>query len=312
MTMNTLILSEPLFPASPEETPEEILWLADFNSPNTRETYARTIQEFNQAMGIQTQEQFRNVSSAHIIVYKRWLEQEGKSARTINNHLAALSSLFKHLQDKQLVTLNPVQGIKRKRVDQSKTVSTSLAPSQVQEILKQPDTTTLKGIRDYAILMTLFYTGCRASELCNLKVKNYHLDRGFHILNFTIKGGEVNKVAIHASLNAAITRYLNATGHQDNKELPLFLSFGQGRNTTPTQKPLNRRMIWYLIKRYSHSINSAHPHMARATFTTTALDNNCPIEQVQKTVRHKNIATTQMYDHRKHRHEDSASLTIRY
>lgn len=304
-------------PASIKEAPQEMLWLADFNSLNTRKSYAAAVMEFTQALNIQNAEQLHAVRPSEVIAYKRWLEGEGNSPRTINQRLAALSSLFDYLQEQQIIKVNPARGVKRLRINRSKTVSDSLTTAQARQILKQPDQKTIKGTRDYAILLTLFYTGCRATEVCSLLVKDYRMDRGFSILDFTLKGGERNKVSINAILTAALEQYLEQGGHKVEKNAPLFLSFGRGKigkeTREPLRKPLNRIYIYQIIKDYAKGIvDHIYPHMARATFTTTALENECPIEQVQKTVGHKNITTTQMYDHRRHKHEDSASLVVRY
>lgn len=79
-------------------------------------------------------------------------------------------------------------------------------------------------------------------------------------------------------------------------------------------RKMSRRIIDYLFQKYAKIavIDGITPHSARATFITQAMENNCPIEAVQKTVGHAQIKTTQMYDKRVAKYRESASFAVRY
>lgn len=296
------------------EIPEELLWRANFNSDNSIETYDTAIKSFLTFLGISSPEELRRVDHGHVIAFKNFLQSKGHSPRTINNRLSAISSLFKHLIDKQVVKVNVAEGVKRMPVNAERVEAKALSTDQVRELLNTPDLKKLIGIRDRAILSVLFFTGCRLSEVCTLKVKDFYEEQGFWVLDFWIKGGKRNRLAINQELQIDLNRYLDRAGHWIDKNNYLFLPLRNAPNTDKIDRRLSRRNVGYLFNKYAKKagIEGITPHSARATFITQALENNCPIEAVQKSVGHSQIKTTQMYDKRAVKYRESASFAVRY
>ncbi len=178
-------------------------------------------------------------------------------------------------------------------------------------MLDAPDIRTLKGLRDRAILYTLFYTGCRIADVCKLKMKDLHEDAGYSVLDFIVKGGKRNRVAINQELQIVLSEYLDRVGHELEKSEPLFLAV-QRMNL---KKHMSNKAIDNIFRHYAIKARlpqGVTPHTARATFITQALERKCPIEAVQRSVGHAKIVTTQMYDKRIQRHRESASLVLQY
>ncbi|MBU1342611.1 MAG: tyrosine-type recombinase/integrase [Proteobacteria bacterium] len=294
--------------------PEELLWKANFNSNNSIETYDKAIHSFLSFIGISSPEELREINHGHVIAFKKYLQDQGNSPRTINNRLSAISSLFNHLIDKQVVKINVAQGIRRMRVNSDRVEAKVWAPEEVRKMLDAPDPFNLQGLRDKAILSTLFFTGCRVSEVCTLKVKDFYQEQGFYVLDFWVKGGKRNRLAIHNELQIALREYLRMAGHENEKDSFLFLPVKHAPGTSDKNRKLSRKTIDYLFKEYAKLavLDGVTPHSARATFITQALENNCPIEAVQKTVGHSQIKTTQMYDKRVAKYRESASFAMRY
>ena len=294
--------------------PEELLWKANFNSNNSVDTYDKAIKIFLDFLGISSPEELRVITHGHVIAFKKFLQDQGKSARTINNRLSAISSLFNHLIDQQVVKINVAQGVKRMPVNSSRVEAKVLAPVEVRKLLNSPDLSKLQGLRDKAILSTLFFTGCRVSEVCSLKVKDFYEEQGFYVLDFWVKGGKRNRMAINQELQIALSQYLTKAGHGSDQASFLFLPVKSGYKASDLKRNLNRRTIDHLFNKYADIVGIAGitPHSARATFITQALENNCPIEAVQKTVGHAQIKTTQMYDKRTAKYRESASFAVRY
>lgn len=291
--------------------PEEAVWLANFVSPRTRRTYEAAVQSFIAFHGLRSSDELRDIGQSHLIAWREHLIRSGASPRTVRNRLAAVSSLFRHLCEKQIATRNPVAGVRRPRVNASRVEAAVLAPEQVRRLLHAPSENTLKGVRDRAILHVLFYTGCRVSEVTALKIEDFFEDAGYWVLDFAVKGGQRNRLAIHHELQLALRAYLAQSGHGAERESPLFLAVQR----TERRKPLTSRQISKLFHRYAREANmplGITPHSARATFITEALDRKCPIEAVQASVGHRHIATTQMYDKRKLHYRESASFAVRY
>lgn len=295
-----------------KEIPEELLWKANFNSNNSIETYDKAIHSFLSFIGISSPEELREINHGHVIAFKKFLQDQGNSPRTINNRLSAISSLFNHLIDKQVVKINVAQGVRRMRINSDRVEAKVLTPEEVRKMLDAPDPFKLQGIRDKAVLSTLFFTGCRVSEICTLKVKDFYQEQGFYVLDFWVKGGKRNRLAIHHELQIALREYLRMAGHENDKESFLFLPVKHAPGKSDKTRKMSRKTVDHLFQKYARLavLNGVTPHSARATFITQALENNCPIEAVQKTVGHSQIKTTQMYDKRvaKYRERDRKSV----
>jgi site-specific recombinase XerD len=304
-------LAVPIQPDRLAALPEEAVWLANFVSPRTKRTYRAAVQSFISFHDLRSSDELRVVGQSHLIAWREHLIQSGASPRTVQNRLAAVSSLFKHLCERQVATRNPVTGVRRPRVNASRVDAAVLAPEQVRRLLIAPAPETLKGARDRAILHVLFYTGCRVSEVTHLKVKDFFEDAGYWVLDFVVKGGQRNRLAIHHELHLALRAYLAQSGHGAERDSPLFLAVQRSE----LRKALTSRQVSKLFHRYAKEANlpvGVTPHSARATFITEALDRKCPIEAVQASVGHRHIATTKMYDKRKLHYRESASFAVRY
>jgi integrase/recombinase XerD len=291
--------------------PEEAVWLANFVSPRTKRTYQAAVQGFIAFHGLQNSDELREVGQSHLIAWREHLIQSGASPRTVQNRLAAVSSLFQHLCEKQVATRNPVAGVRRPRVNASQVDAVVITPEQVRRLLHAPSADALKGVRDRAILHVLFYTGCRVSEVTHLKVRDFFEDAGYWVLDFVVKGGPRNRLAIHHELQLALRAYLAQSGHGAERESPLFLAVQRSER----RKPLTSRQVSKLFHRYAREVGlpiGVTPHSARATFITEALDRKCPIEAVQARIGHRPIATMQRYDPRTLHDRERASFAVRY
>lgn len=293
------------------QVPEESVWLANFVSKQTKATYKNAVKDFIGFHGIKSAEDLRGMRQAHMIAWRDRLIELGHSERTITNRLSAVSSLFDHLCEKQLVPTNPVNGIKRPKVDQTRVKSPLLTKQQVRRLLDAPDPNTLKGARDLAILSVLAYAGCRISEVCSLRIKDYYEDGGYKMLSFRIKGGKRHPIGINRELEVALDYYLRMIDHSGDLDAPMFMAVQR----MSQKKPLTRLAVDNLFKGYVARAalpRGTVPHSLRVTFITTALDNNAQIEKVQETVGHASIGTTRMYDKRTFKHRDSASHQVHY
>lgn len=178
-------------------------------------------------------------------------------------------------------------------------------------MLDAPDLEKLIGLRDNAILHILFYTGCRRAEICHLKVKDFYEDGSYFVLNFLVKGGKRNLVAIYQEIVIALKQYLEKSGHGDQGETPLFLPMLHPEPVRHlTVRQLNN--IFNKDSLQTKLPDRITPHSARATFTTEALERGIPVEAVQRTVCHSNISTTKMYDKRVLKHRENASFAVQF
>src|SRR5467141_1350193 len=157
------------------DVPPEIEWFANIRNRSTRRAYENAIRDFMRFTGIARPEEFRTVTRAHVIAWRDELggREDIQSGATVRHRLAALSSLFEYLCEKNAVTHNPVKGVKRPRADSGEGTTPTIGDHQARQLLAAPATETVKAIRDRAILSTLLYHALRREELCKLKVADF-------------------------------------------------------------------------------------------------------------------------------------------
>jgi len=292
---------------------EASVWLANFTSKATRRSYAVAVSQFANFHDVANVEDLAGLTRAHVIAWREALIQSGMSPRTVANRLAALSSLYNHLCETQHVPVNPTEGVKRPKVRAGRVEAAALSAAEVRRLLQTPDTQTVKGLRDKALLHVFFYTGCRVSEPCGLKVKHYAWDQGYRVLNFIIKGGKANRVAIHPNCTAALDAYLAASRHGDAPDAWLFRQVKHQEKRAGA--PMHRATFDQVFRKYANLAAlppGTTPHSARATFITEALEKEHPAEAVQNTVGHAHISTTLAYDKRENHPRKSASFVVGY
>ena len=159
-------------------------------------------------------------------------------------------------------------------------------------LLDQPFPQTPSGLRDRAILETLYGCGLRASELCGLDLRSVVLDEA--LLRVHGKGGKERVVPVMGTAAAALSAYLE----QGRGELvgcrstqAVFLNVRGGR--------LSRQSVHAIVERYGRvaGIEGLHPHTLRHSYATHLLEGGADLRAVQELLGHANIATTQLYTH---------------
>lgn len=166
-----------------------------------------------------------------------------------------------------------------------------LNQEEIERLLAQPDLETDLGVRDRAMLETLYATGLRVSELVNLKIADIDLESGF--LNCFGKGSKQRRVplgrsAIHFLRLHFPARMRLLNGKQSER---LFID--------PYGKEISRQKFWKLIKLYGSAarIDYITPHLLRHSFATVLLANGADLRSVQLMLGHSDISTTQIYTH---------------
>lgn len=297
------------------EVPPALTWFANIDNPQTRRAYQNDLTEFMAFAGIDRPEQFRIVTRAHLLAWRRDLEQRALSGATIRRKLAALSSLFDYLCEANAVTGNPVQGVKRPKMDSTEGKTPAIGDHQARSLLEAPEAGTLKGQRDRAILSTLLYHGLRRAELCALTVGDVQQRRGVAHLRVHGKGGKLRYVPLHPGSAELIETYLQAAGHGGDVQGALFRPLRNNRHGD-ARASITPDGVYKMLAGYAASLKidvaGFGPHALRATAATNALDHNADIAKVQEWLGHANIATTRIYDRRKTRPEDSPTFKVTY
>lgn len=222
--------------------------------------------------------------------YMAWLHEQGYARTTSARRLAAVRSWFRFLCRQGVLAQNPADGIRGPR--QEKRLPHFLASAEVTKLVEAPATTPL-GVRDRAMLETLYSAGLRVSELVGLNLEELDLDGGV----ITVRGkGKKERLALLGKVaTKAIRAWLEerSTIEAGKKPSPaLFLNrFGQRLTTRSVARMLSK----YLAQAGLDSRTS--PHTLRHTFATHLLDAGADIRSVQELLGHRSLGTTQIYTH---------------
>jgi site-specific recombinase XerD len=297
------------------EVPAEVEWFANIDNPQTRRAYQSDLQDFMGFVGVRQPQDFRQVTRSHVIAWRKALEARALAGATIRRKLAALSSLFEYLCEKNAVPVNPVKGAKRPKVESQEGKTPALGDHQARTLLSTPDGDTLKGKRDRALLSVFLYHGLRRQELCSLKVCDIESRRGVQHLRVHGKGGKLRYVPLHPATAGLLDEYLQAAGHAGSAQAPIFQPVRDGRRED-AGRAITADGVYKVLRSYAATakidVLGFGPHSLRATAATNALDHEADIAKVQEWLGHANIATTRIYDRRRMRPEDSPTFKVSY
>lgn len=224
------------------------------------------------------------------------LSESGLAPASVSRCVVAVRTFFKYLQLEGIVTENPAELLAAQKMWQR--MPGILSRRQIDEFLAAPRKTDAFWQRDVAMLEVLYATGCRASEVCSLRLADLTLDQKY--LKCTGKGGKQRMVPIGGQAIAAIHRYLEELRGDLAEKMPqppaeLFLS--------RSGRALDRIQLWRLVKHYARraGINAdISPHSLRHSFATHLLAGGADLRQVQEMLGHASIQTTQIYTHVEH------------
>ncbi len=312
------------YPKSPATTPvdalaaipEEQVWLASRKSPQTRRAYRCDVDHFMRTLGIRSADELRRVDHKAVLAWEAYMREfEHVEASTVRRRLAALSSLFKHLIKHGAVDRNPVRDVERPPINRREGFTPAFSKAQARRLLDAPSADTVAGLRDRAIWSVGLQVGLRRAEIAALRVGDLHMNRGFDSLRVVRKGAKKDALAINPQAAHRIRAYLAAAGHGDDFDGPLFRPLRHNGKQRAPRRHLCPDTIDRIVKKYARRIGLTRgysAHSMRATFITTALENGCSLEDVQRAAGHVDPSTTKLYDRRGYNPEKSASFFANY
>jgi integrase/recombinase XerC len=231
------------------------------------------------------------VTSRALRGYLAWLHEQGYAKTTIARRIAAVRSLCRFLCRQGTLNSNPAAGLRSPRQD--KRLPHFLSEQNLTALLTAPSANTPQGLRDRAILESLYSAGLRVSELTGLNLPDIDLDSGLA----TVRGkGKRERLALfgpHAL--KAIKRYLEMRETLAQAALRQQAVFLNRRGTRLTSRSVGRLLEKYLALAGLDPRTS--PHSLRHSFATHMLDRGADIRSVQELLGHKSLGTTQIYTH---------------
>lgn len=257
-------------------------------SSNTIDSYRRDLTKFLACAEKDQGSDIGNINETFILNYIMILKSEGKSSATISRTISSLRSFFGYLLNNGYIRRNPANELRSlKQERQSPRV---LSDIQISAFLSAPDTSTLKGCRDSAMLELLYASGMHVSELISLTFQDIDVNAGFVMCQN--KAGK-HSVPIYPIARDAIKNYLKRRSEisDSDKSDILFLNL--------SGMPLSRQGVWKIIKKYSRICGLGQditPNIIRNTFAVQLLKNGADIKDVQNMMGHAEIASTRVYE----------------
>ncbi len=288
-----------LRPQSPTAARPSKTWLEAFVahaegechlSENTVAAYRRDLVHFFAWLGNRS---VVELSIRDLADYVAWLSSRSLAPASIARHIVSLKVFFRYLQLEGALRDNLAELLGSQKLWER--VPKVLSVEQVDRLLSSPGRTDPCWRRDRALLELLYATGCRASEISNLALRDVHLDDRYCVCHG--KGDKERLTPLGDRAVSAIRDYLEherpeLASHRPTAAEWLLLSY-RGRR-------LNRERIWELLKRYAARVGippEVSPHTLRHSFATHLLVGGADLRQVQEMLGHASIATTQIYTH---------------
>ncbi len=240
------------------------------------------------------------ITSTQIVSFLRNLTNLGLSTKSIARKMTTIRSFFRYLILEGNLEEDPTEGIEMPKLP--KPLPDIITIEQVSRIIDGVDLTFANGlgIRDRAILETLYATGARESEVINMKKQDIYEDIGF--VRIFGKGSKERLVPINRAALHWINRYLLdiRPGLVSNKVTPLIFLTNRGN-------PLSRMGLYNIVRKWSDKAGLAdvHPHTFRHAFATHLIEGGAGLRAVQEMLGHADISSTQIYTNvsRKYLHD---------
>jgi site-specific recombinase XerD len=277
----------------------EHLEIAKNKSKKTVENYHHYLQRFADFYG---EKNIGDLSLDDVHRYQlhlnRWADEQGRGlgVKTQNYHLIALRAFLKYLAREDVPTLAP-EKIDLKKIPER--IVDFLTHEEMERVFEMVDFRKKGGMRDRAMLETLYSTGLRVSELVSLNRTQVDLERR----EFTVRGKGRKPRIVFLSQRCVdwLKKYL--VERQDNWE-PLFISYGRNRTDEELGLGEKRRLTAYSVEEMVRRAaklagigKKVTPHVIRHSFATDLLHNGADIRSVQEMLGHASITTTQIYTH---------------
>jgi integrase/recombinase XerD len=259
-------------------------------SENTVAAYRRDMVHFFRWLGGKAIPQLTIQQLADFVA---WLHGLKLAPASIARHIVSLKMFFRYLQLEGVLRDNLVELLGSQKLWQR--VPQVLSPQAVSKLMESPQRCDPLWRRDRAMLELLYATGCRATELSNLKLPDMHLDEAYCRCHG--KGDKQRLVPLGRRAIEAVQSYLDderpgLAANRDPQPPWVLLSL--------RGKRLRRERIWELVKKYTARVgisDSVSPHTMRHSFATHLLAGGADLRKVQEMLGHSSIATTQIYTH---------------
>ncbi len=263
-------------------------------SKNSVESYLRDVGKLADYFKIHAIEiEIRELESAHLQTFILWINQLGLGLNTQARIVSGLRAFFKYLLIEDLIDKDPSAVLESPRLKRK--IPEVLSYEEIQSMLSTIDLSQAHGLRNRAMLETLYACGLRVSELTNLRLSNFYAKAGF--IKIIGKSNKERIVPIGETAIKHIIFYLAGVRNQQkniHKDHENFLFLNR------RGKKLSRVMIFNVVKEAAELASiqkNVSPHTFRHSFATHLVEGGANLKAVQDMLGHESIITTEIYTH---------------
>ncbi len=267
------------------------LWLEDGLAELTLAAYRRDLKAYATWLEKERGHALNSTVAGDIEAYLAWRFARRAQPRSAARYTSALKRFYRYLLRENLIAADPTLNLDSPKLPRA--LPKTLTEDDVERLLDSAGSETPLGLRDRAMLETLYATGLRVSELVGLKLTALNLNDG--VLRVTGKGNKDRLVPLGEEAVRWLQRYL-----ADARPQLLGRQLSDAVFVTPRGGSMTRQAFWYLIKRRAHAAGISRPlspHTLRHAFATHLLNHGADLRVVQMLLGHSDISTTQIYTH---------------
>lgn len=250
-------------------------------SRNTEKSYISDLKELVKY----TDKKLKNINKNDIRRYIEYLYDIDDKRTTINRKISVLRTFYNFLYREKIIKKNPMDSIISAKT--KRRLPDFLKIEEMQSLIDRLNEENILDIRNKLIVLLLYSSGFRVSELINLKIKDIHKEQQF--AKVFGKGKKERIVPINKEAISLLKKYLNKRTYKSE----YILVSNNGNKLYPRDV---RRILKKMIKKISIYKNIT-PHTIRHSFASHLLSNGADLRTVQKLLGHSSISTTQIYTH---------------
>lgn len=267
------------------------LWLEDGLADLTLAAYRRDLKTFAAWLEKERARSLDTVVPGDLEAYLAWRFARRSQPSSAARYSSALKRFYRYLLRENLIASDPTLNLDRPKLPRA--LPKTLTETDVERLLNSADSDTVLGLRDRAMLETLYATGLRVSELVGLKLTALNLNDG--VLRVTGKGNKDRLVPLGEESVQWLRRYMAEARPQ-----LLEKRLSDAVFVTARGEGMTRQAFWHLIKRRALAAGITRPlspHTLRHAFATHLLNHGADLRVVQMLLGHSDISTTQIYTH---------------
>lgn len=266
------------------------IWLESGLSRHTITAYRTDLKLYSKWLrGRKTS--LRRATRTDLLAYLSFRMQQGAQSRTVARFLSTMKRYYQFAISQKWITTNPVKDVAMPKT--MRNLPKVISETEVESLLEAADTRTKYGLRDRAMLETLYATGLRVSELVNLSLSEINLQGG--VVRVTGKGNKQRLVPMGEEAIIWMNRYLDTARPELMKKQITDAVFLSSRGTA-----MSRQAFWQIIKKYAAQIGlkpDLSPHTLRHAFATHLINHGADLRTTQMLLGHSDLSTTQIYTH---------------